>query len=176
MQAALAIELVEDHPHHLLSLLVGVEGQPAAGFAYIADRRVVEQLAAAGLVQSPLVHPEAQEVELGLAHDTLQTQEQTVVEVGRVVQAIVVAQQRPEQAARAHHRDPVRVVASQATGILSKENADMIKAKFREDVLKTWATLNRLSSARLVRVDDLDAVAGPAERDGHIGQRILARG
>src|SRR5271166_2633150 len=74
MQAALAIELVEDHPHHLLSLLVGVEGQPAAGFAYIADRRVVEQLAAAGLVQSPLVHPEAQEVELGLAHDTLQTQ------------------------------------------------------------------------------------------------------
>ena len=94
MQAALAIELVEDQPHHLLSLLVGVEGQPAAGFAYIADRRVVEQLAAAGLVQSPLVHPEAQEVELGLAHDTLQTQEQTVVEVGRVVQVIVVAQQR----------------------------------------------------------------------------------
>ena len=28
----------------------------------------------------------------------------------------------------------------------------------------------------LVRVDDLDAVAGPAQRDGHVGQRILARG
>ena len=57
VQAPLAIELVEDEPHHLLSLLVGVEGQPAAGLAHIADRRVVEQLAAAGLVQSPLVHP-----------------------------------------------------------------------------------------------------------------------
>ena len=67
-------------------------------------------------------------------------------------------------------------MASQATGILSKKNADMIKAKLLEDVLKTWATLNRLSSARLVRVDDLDAVAGSAERDGHIGQRIFARG
>ncbi len=67
-------------------------------------------------------------------------------------------------------------MASQATGVLSKKNADMIKAKFREDVLDTSATLNCLSSARLVRVDDLDAVAGPAERDGHIGQRILARG
>ena len=93
MQAALAIELVEDQPYHLLSLLVGVEGQPAAGFAHIADRRVVEQLATAGLVQSPLVHSEEQEVQLGLAHDALQTQEQTVVEVGRVVQTIVVAQE-----------------------------------------------------------------------------------
>ena len=52
----------------------------------------------------------------------------------------------------------------------------MIKAEFREDVLDASATLDRLSSASLVRVDDLDAVAGPAERDGHVGQRILACG
>ena len=38
------------------------------------------------------------------------------------------------------------------------------------------ATLDRLSGASLVGVDDLDAVAGPAERDGHVGQGILARG
>ena len=49
----------------------------------------------------------------------------------------------------------------------------MIKAEFREDVLDASATLDRLTSASLVRVDDLDAVAGPAERDGHVGQRIL---
>ena len=48
----------------------------------------------------------------------------------------------------------------------------MIKAEFREDVLDASATLDRLTSASLVRVDDLDAVAGPAERDGHVGQRI----
>ena len=137
---------------------------------------MVEQLAAAGLVQPPLVHPGAEEVQLGLAHDPLQTQEQTVVEVGRVVQAIVVAQQRPEQAARAHQGDPVRVVAGQATGVLSQKDADMIKAEFREDVLEASAALDRLSGASLVRVDDLDAVAGPAQRDGHVGQRILARG
>ena len=100
VQAPLAIELVEDDPHHLLSLLVGVQGQPAAGFAHVADRRVVEQLAAAGLVQPPFVHPDAEEMQLGLAHDPLETQEQTVVEVRRVIQAIVVAQERPEQSAQ----------------------------------------------------------------------------
>src|SRR5208283_5603826 len=98
------------------------------------------------------------------------------VEVGWVVQTIVVAQKRLEQAARAHHGDPVRVVASQATSVLANKNANMIKSEFREDVLDASATLDRLTSASLVRVDDLDAVAGPAERDGHVGQRILARG
>ena len=39
VQAPLAIELVEDQPHHVLGLLVGVEGQPAAGLADVADRR-----------------------------------------------------------------------------------------------------------------------------------------
>ena len=115
-------------------------------------------------------------MQLGLAHDPLETQEQTVVEVGRVVQPIVVAQQRAEQAARAHHGDPVRVGASQATGVLAQKDADMIETEFGEDVLEAVAALDRLSGASLVRVDDLDAIAGPAERDGHVGQGILARG
>src|SRR5207253_2182833 len=114
--------------------------------------------------------PEAQEMQLGLAHDTLETQEQTVVEVGRVVQPIVVAQERPEQAAGAYQGDPVRVGASQATRVLSQKNADMIKTEFREDVLEARATLDRLSRASLVGVNDRDAVAGPAQRDGHVSQ------
>ena len=52
----------------------------------------------------------------------------------------------------------------------------MIKAKFRENVLEALATFHRLPGTPLVRVDDLDAVAGPAQRDGHVGQRILPRG
>ena len=103
-------------------------------------------------------------------------EQEPVVVVGRVVQAIGVGQQRAEQAARSHQGDPVRVGASQATGVLSKKNADMIKTEFREDGLEASATLDRLSRASLVRVDDLDAVAGPAQRDGHVGQRLLACG
>ena len=38
------------------------------------------------------------------------------------------------------------------------------------------AALDRLCGASLVGVDDLDAIAGPAQRDRHVGQGILARG
>ena len=176
VQGPLAIELVEDRAHHLLGLLVGVEGQAASRLADIADRRVVEQLAAAGLVQPPLVHPGAEEVQLGLAHDALETQEETVVEVGRVVEPIVVAQEGAEQAAGAHQGDPVGVGAGQAAGVLAQKDADMIESEFREDVLEAVATLDRLPGAPLVGIDDLDAIPRPAQRDGHIGQGILAHG
>jgi hypothetical protein len=49
----------------------------------------------------------------------------------------------------------------------------MIKPEFREDVLEAVATLDGLSRAPSVGVDDLDAVAGPAQRHGHVGQGIL---
>ena len=62
VQASLAIELVKDDPHHLLSLFIGVEGQPTARLAHITDRGVIKQFAAAGLVQSPFMHPHVQEV------------------------------------------------------------------------------------------------------------------
>jgi hypothetical protein len=39
VQAALAIELVEDQPHHVSSLLVGLEGQPTAGLAHSRSTR-----------------------------------------------------------------------------------------------------------------------------------------
>src|SRR5258708_3049900 len=52
----------------------------------------------------------------------------------------------------------------------------MIKTKFREDVLKALAAFDRLTGTPLVGVDDLDAIAGPSQRDGHVGQRILPRG
>ena len=71
VQTALAVELVEEQSHHVACLFVGVEGQSAAGHAYVANGRMVEQLAPAGLVQPPLVQPPTQEVQLGLAHDPL---------------------------------------------------------------------------------------------------------
>src|SRR5258708_12200806 len=57
VQAPLAIELVEDDPHHLLRLLVGVEGQPAAGLAPIADRRGGEKPPPGGPLFSPPLPP-----------------------------------------------------------------------------------------------------------------------
>jgi hypothetical protein len=171
----LAVELIEQQAYHGLRLLVGVEGQPL-GHADVANGRMVEQLAATGLVQPPFVHPSPQEVQLGLTHDALQAQQQPVVEVGRVVQAIIVAQQRMEDAAQADQRCPVRVGACQATGLQAQDDADVIEPEFGEDVLEADAANSCLAAASLVAIDEFDPIAGPAQRHGQIGQGILSHG
>ena len=51
----------------------------------------------------------------------------------------------------------------------------MIEAEFGQDVLEAEAPGGRLSAVPLVRIDDLDAVAGPAQGDGQVGEGILPR-
>ena len=68
MHRALAVELVEDQPHHRLDLLVRIDGRFAAGQRDVANGRRAKQLAAAGLVEPALVHPFLEDVQLGLAH------------------------------------------------------------------------------------------------------------
>src|SRR4051812_25551060 len=51
-----------------------------------------EQLAAAGLVQLPLVHPLLEDVELRLVHDPVKPQEKTIRMIGRVVHPVGVGQ------------------------------------------------------------------------------------
>src|SRR3954470_19939309 len=51
-------------------------------------------------VSQPLVHPRAQDVQLGFAHRALQPEQEPVVVVGRVVEPVLVGQQRAEDGAQ----------------------------------------------------------------------------
>ena len=91
------VKLLEDQTHHRLHLLVGVERQSAVRSAHIAQRRMIEQLPALGLVQPALLHALTQKVQLRFTERTLESQQQTIVVLARIVQAVLVGQQRAEQ-------------------------------------------------------------------------------
>ena len=88
----LLAEVALDH----VGIILGIEHQPAAGDPGVADRGVVVQLAAAGLVPRPGQHPAPEDVQLRLAHDPREPQQEAVVVVGRVVEPVLVGQQRAE--------------------------------------------------------------------------------
>jgi hypothetical protein len=50
-------------------------------------------------------------VQLGLAHRALQTEQQPIVEVGRVIETVLVADQRPGERGDLQQAVPVGVVA-----------------------------------------------------------------
>jgi len=72
---------------------VGVEHDGAGGVVDQAGRLAAFQLAATGLGQQSSLHAGPQEMELAFGQGPFESQEQPVVEAGRVIQAVFVADQ-----------------------------------------------------------------------------------
>jgi len=65
------VELIEDQTNDGLHLFIRIQGDLAGGQTHVANRRVIEQFTAFGLVQSALVHPLAQDMQFGLTQGPL---------------------------------------------------------------------------------------------------------
>ena len=63
------LELVENQADNSTGLLIGVKIEPAIWRTNVADRRVQKDLSAPDLVEQPLAHPSAKDMNLRLGHD-----------------------------------------------------------------------------------------------------------
>ena len=121
----------------MLDLLVGVEGEPVAGRAGRSrSGRMVNSSPRRALFSRPWYIRCSQEVQLGLAHDPLQPQQQTVVVVGRVVEAVVVGQQGVEDRTPLQEMVPVRVGPGQSADLEAKDDADVIEVDLGQEPLE----------------------------------------
>jgi hypothetical protein len=174
-ERAQLVELLEDQAHDRLHLLVGVDRQPARGQAHVAHRRVVEQLPPPRLVQPPLVHPLAEHVQLGLADRPLEAEQQAVVVIARIVQAIGVGQQRVEQGAQLQELVPVLARAGQAAHLDAEHDADVPEAHLGQQALEARAALGGGAAAAQVLVDHQHPIRRPAPLDRARAQGVLQR-
>src|SRR5579859_1685517 len=91
-----------------------------------------------------------------------------------VVQAILVAQQRPEDRTELQQSVPVIVGAGQTAHLQAEDEADVIQSDLRHEPLEAEASLGSGPAAALVLVDDENAISGPTEIHGPLSQGILA--
>jgi len=76
---------------------VGVECHVVELVIHQSDWEADAQLAAGGLGEQPALQPGADEVQLRLGHRALQAEQQAVVDRPRVIQTVLVADQRARQ-------------------------------------------------------------------------------
>jgi hypothetical protein len=152
----------------------GVDGPLPRRQPDVADGRAADQFAAPGLVQLALVHPLLEDVQFGLAHGALQPEQESVVVVARVVEPVGVRQQDPEAGARLEELVPVLAGAGETADLQAEDQADLVQGDFGQKPLEARSPLGRLAAAPQVVVDDLDAVASPAEVDRPASERVLA--
>ena len=113
----------------------------------------------------------AQDGQLHLAHRSLHAEQEPVVGKTGIVDAVLIGDQRPDEAAELQQRVPVASVAGQARSLDRHHRADPAFADRRQQLLEPGAADARARTTEIV-IDDADV--GPAELPGSLDQPILA--
>ena len=136
----------------------------------VADRDGEEEFAAAGLLLQGFERALAEERELHLAHGALHAEQQPIVRMPRIVDPILVNDQRSDQAAELEQRVPVAAVAGEPRGLDRDHGADAPLADGGEQLLEARTGDAGAGAAEIV-VDHLDG--SPPQRAGAVGESVL---
>ena len=169
-------EGVEQQPHGMAHARVGVQHHLAVVVVGKADREGEREFAAAGLGQDPAAHPGAQEMQFEFRDLAFHAQQDAVVEDGRVIQAVLVADERVGVGADLDELLPVGGVAGQPGAFQAQDDAGPAQGDLGDQVLEPGPVGGRGAGVALVDVDDVDFVLGPAERGRAVFQVVLPPG
>ena len=163
-------ELGEDERDRLLDATIGILLDAIVRSLEVADRHGEEQLAAPRLLLQGFERALAEQRQLHLAHRALHAEQQAIVRMPRIVDAVLVDDQRADQAAELEQRVPVAPVAGEPRRLERHDGADPALADRRQQLLEARAGDAGAGAAEIV-VDHLDR--GPAQGARAIGQAVL---
>ena len=120
--------------------------------------------------------PLVEVVELDLGDRPLQPQEQPVIEVRRIVDAVVVHDEGPGDAAEFEQPVPVGAGAGEARDLQPEDGPDLAEADLGDEPLEAAALFGGGPRLPEVLVDDGHPVLRPAQRLGPLDEAILPLG
>src|SRR5450756_1512637 len=170
---AAAAEGGEERAQRLLHLEVRIEDDASGGVVDETYGQLQLKLAAAGLGALAAEQAGAQHVQLGFAHGALEPEEQAIVEVGGVVEAVLVEDQRACEGADLQEAVPVRRAAGKARDLEAEHHPDLAEAHGGDQLLEAFAVTVGAGEA-LVAVDDHDPLPRQAQSDRALAQGVLA--
>ena len=101
------VELVEKQPHDVTGLLIGIKVYFPSRQDHVTHRHADEQLTPLRLIIPTALQAVAHDVQFHFTHDPLEAQQETVVGVISVVDAILVGDERTENGAHLEEGMPV---------------------------------------------------------------------
>jgi len=111
-----------------------------------------------------------------LCFRSIQTKQQSIVEQRRMVDAIVVADERVGDAAEFQQTIPIRIVPRQARNLQSEHNAHVSQCHLAGKASEAGALVSAGAGQPEIFIDDHHLLLGPAQLTRSIGQGVLAGG
>ncbi len=114
-------------------------------------------------------------MEFGFTHRALQPQEQAVIKMGGVVDAIFIENECVGERAQFEEPMPIGRIARETRNLQPQHDAGASEADFGHEALKAFA-IRRGARLTQIGVDDVHALDWPAERHRALAKRVLPHG
>ena len=137
---------------------------------HIAGGDAEEQRAAARLLLQRLLRALAEQRQFKLAHRALHAEQQPIIGMARIVDSVLVDDERADQSTELDQRVPVAAIAGKTRRLDREHGADTALADRGQQPLEAGTGDAAARSAEIV-VDDLDVA--PAKLLGAIGKAVL---
>ncbi len=171
--AAARFELLEQPLHRLLHAAVGMLPQVHAVHDDVAARHAVMQFAARRFLVQRRSQAAMDRLQFVFGQHALNAEHQAVWRQRRIVDVLLVADQRAVHGAPMRQPGPVQRVASQACDVESKHDADLAVAHHLQQRVEVVACLGRAGRRALIAFNGFDLVGGPAELGGAVAKTLL---
>ena len=155
---------------------VRVQHNRASVIVVQPDRQGKSQFTLLGFVQFAALEAGTKEMQFCLGHLGLQTKQQPVVEIARIVAAVFVDDQRAGQRAYLDQPIPIGVGAAQSGAFQSKDRSHFAQRYIGHQLLEVVATIRRRRGNRLVPVENSRPDRRPSKRNSFVFQSILPFG
>src|SRR5215472_12841411 len=107
-------------------------------------------------------------------HGTLQSQEESVIKVARIVESVLIQNEGVGEGADFQEPMPVRGVACQSRYFQAEHDPGFFETHFHDQLLKSFAIRRRRGGLTKVTVDYDDAINRPAQRYCTLAKIILS--
>src|SRR6266446_1326410 len=175
VRTALSFEQFEDRSNGALYFLVRIERNLVVVKNQTNRQREV-QFTLVRLVELAAVEARADDVKLCLGERALHAEHKAVVELGRVVTAVLVDYQRAGDGAQLEQTVPVLVRARQARSFEGEDRTDLAHGHIADQRLEVLAIGRLRAGLTEVAVEDSDLLRAPAESLRLAHQIVLALG
>ena len=165
---------LEEQAHRGLHLGVRIEDDTILRVMHKADGHHLLEFPAAGTAQDAAPKSCLEHMQFRFTHGALQAQQQAIVEVRRIVQPILIEDERVGERAQLKQSMPIGGVARQSRYFKAEHDPDATQTDFGHQTLKAFPVSRAGAGLPEVAVDDDDPIERPAQRDSALPKRILA--
>ena len=160
--------------HRAAHFFVRVKDDPAFLVVAKTDRQGETQLAFLGLVELAALEARVQKVQFGLGHCALQPEQQSVVEVRRIVATVFVDHQGCGESTQFQQPMPIEVRARQPRDFQGKHRTHLPHRNIRHQGLEVLPPRHLGTRLPQVPIECVDQGFAPAQFQRLLSQGILA--